>query len=257
MSLKRFNGDLAKWITFWDTYESTVHENPSLTSIDKFNYLSSLLESTAAEAISGLTRSSANYEEAVAILKRRFGNKQLIVNQHMNSLVKLEPVSSQHDVKALRRFYDAVESNVRGLKALGVPRESYGALLSSVVISKLPPEMRLIVSREMDEEDWDLKKMMEVMEREIRARERSGIPPPQQKTPQRSTSIPPTASSLLTGVTSQFTCVYCSGPHPSSSCSTMKEIETHKQILRSSGRCYVCLRRNYISRRCRSKMCCP
>ena len=138
LSLKRFNGDLAKWITFWDTYESTVHENPSLTSIDKFNYLSSLLESTAAEAISGLTRSSANYEEAVAILKRRFGNKQLIVNRHMDSLVKLEPVSSQHDVKALRRFYDAVESNVRGLKALGVPRESYGALLSSVVISKLP-----------------------------------------------------------------------------------------------------------------------
>jgi len=144
--LKRFNGDLAKWITFWDTYESTVHENPSLTSIDKFNYLSCLLESTAAEAISGLTRSSANYEEAVAILKRRFGNKQLIVNRHMDSLVKLELVSSQHDVKALRRFYDAVESNVRGLKALGVPRESYGALLSSVVISKLPPEMRLIVS---------------------------------------------------------------------------------------------------------------
>ena len=108
----------------------------------------------------------------------------------------------------------------------------------------------------MDEEDWDLKKMMEVMEREIRARQRSGIPPPQQKTPQRSTSVPPTASSLLTGVTSQFTCVYCSGPHPSS-CSTMKEIETHKQILRSSGRCYVCLRRNHISRRCRSKMCCP
>ena len=89
LSLKRFNGDLAKWITFWDTYESTVHENPSLTSIDKFNYLSSLLESTAAEAISGLTCSSANYEEAVAILKRRFGNEQLIVNRHMDSLVKL------------------------------------------------------------------------------------------------------------------------------------------------------------------------
>ena len=69
-----------------------------------------------------------------------------------------------------------VETNVRGLKALGVPQESYGALLSSVDISKLPPEIRLIASREMDEEDWDIKEMMEVMEREIQAREQSKNP---------------------------------------------------------------------------------
>ena len=70
LSLKKFNGDLTKWITFWDTFESAVHRNSTLSSIDKFNYLNSLLESTAAEAIAGLTLTSANYEEAVATLKR-------------------------------------------------------------------------------------------------------------------------------------------------------------------------------------------
>lgn len=83
LSLKGFNGDLTKWISLWDTFESAVHNNPTLTSVDKFNYLHSLLESLAAEAISGLTLTSANYEEAIAILKRRFGNKQLIVNRHI------------------------------------------------------------------------------------------------------------------------------------------------------------------------------
>ena len=77
-------------MTFWDTFESAVHNNPTLTSIDKFNYLNSLLESTASEAISGLTLTSANYEEAIATLKRRFGNKQLIVNRHMDLLLNLE-----------------------------------------------------------------------------------------------------------------------------------------------------------------------
>ena len=85
LSLKRFNGDLTKWTTFWDTFKSAVHDNPTLTSIDKFNYLNSLLESAAAEAIAGLTLTSANYEEAIATLRRRFGNKQLIVNRHMES----------------------------------------------------------------------------------------------------------------------------------------------------------------------------
>ena len=50
LTLKKFNGDLTKWITFWDTFESSVHNNPELTSIDKFNYLHSLLESAAAES---------------------------------------------------------------------------------------------------------------------------------------------------------------------------------------------------------------
>ena len=99
LSLKRFNGDLTKWTTFWDTFKSAVHDNSTLTSIDKFNYLNSLLESAAAEAIAGLTLTSANYEEAIATLKRRFGNKQLIVNCHMDLLLNLEGVTSQHNLK--------------------------------------------------------------------------------------------------------------------------------------------------------------
>ena len=115
LSLKRFNGDPTKWMTFWDTFESAVHDNAALTNIDKFSYLISLLESTASEAVAGLTLTSANYEEAVATLKRRFGNKQLIINRHMDLLLHHEPVASPHNLKGMRRLFDAVESNVRGL----------------------------------------------------------------------------------------------------------------------------------------------
>ena len=71
--LNRFNGDLTKWSTFWDSSESSVHNNPSLSGVDKFNYLHTLLEGTTSEAISGLKLTSANYEEAIAVLKKRFG----------------------------------------------------------------------------------------------------------------------------------------------------------------------------------------
>ena len=70
LSSKRFNGDLTKWTTFWDSFVSAVHVNPSLTNIDKLNYLNSLLESVASDAIYGLTLASANYEEAVGVLKK-------------------------------------------------------------------------------------------------------------------------------------------------------------------------------------------
>lgn len=110
---KRFNDDPAKWVTLWDSFESAVHDSAALTNIDKFSYLTSLLESTASEAVAGLTLRSANYDEAVATLKQKFGNMQLIINCHNN-------------LKGLRQLFDAVESNIRGLKALGVAARSYG-----------------------------------------------------------------------------------------------------------------------------------
>ena len=251
LSLKRFNGDLTKWMTFWDTFESAVHNNPTLTSIDKFNYLNSPLESAAAEAIAGLTLMSANYEEAIATLRRRFGNKQLIVNRHMDLLLNLEGVTSQHNLKGLRQLCDVVESNVRGLRALGVPSTSYGGLLSSILISKLPPELRLIISRGLNEGEWDFELMMKIVEREVEARERSvGAPFTQpNKPPGRP---PPTALSLMADGSAQVTCVYCDRPHSSNSCQTVTDPEERKRLLRTSGRCFVCLRRHHISRNCRS-----
>ena len=62
---------------------------------------------------------------------------------------------------------------MRGLRSLGVPSSSYGGLLSSILISKLPPELHLIVSRELTEGEWDFELMMKIIEREVEARERS------------------------------------------------------------------------------------
>jgi hypothetical protein len=145
LSIRKFNGDITKWVTFWDSYNSSIHSNPTLSSVDKFNYLSSLLESSATEAIAGLSLTAANYEEAIATLKKRFGNPQLIVNRLMETLMNITAVSSQHDVKALRKLYNTVEANVRGLRALEIPVESYGSLFTSVLVNKLPQEIRLIV----------------------------------------------------------------------------------------------------------------
>ena len=40
-------------------------------------------------------------------------------------------------------------------------------------MNKLPSEIRLIISRELTEEKWDVEKLMRVIDREVDARERS------------------------------------------------------------------------------------
>ena len=37
--LKKFNGQLTAWRQFYDAFDSSVHKNPSLSDVDRFNYL--------------------------------------------------------------------------------------------------------------------------------------------------------------------------------------------------------------------------
>ena len=109
--------------------------------VDKFNYLRSLLEKSAYEAIAGLTLTADNYEEAVSILKKRFGDKNQIVTKHMDALMSTESVTSSQNLKGLQHLHDTVESHIRSLKTLGVTSESYGSLLAPVLMKKLPQEL--------------------------------------------------------------------------------------------------------------------
>ena len=260
LTLRTFNGDVTTWMTFWDSYESAVHNSDDLSDIDKFNYLRSLLERTAYEAISGLTLTSANYHEAIAILKKRFGNKQQIISKHMDVLLNVEPVTSQYNLSGLRHMYDLMESHIRSLKSLGVASESYGSLLSPVLLNKLPSELRLIVSREVSDEEWSLDAILKVIEEEIRARERTTVNPTRQQQQQQhrrgSDRGPHTAAALVSGAVSGPSCCYCQQSHSSSNCRVVTRVEARKQILKSSGRCYTCLRKGHIGRDCRSRSKC-
>ena len=249
LALKRFNGDLTRWATFWDSFESSIHNHPDLSGIDKFNYLITLLEGPALEAISGLKLTTANYSE-------RFGNKQLIITKHMDVLLNVDAITSPYNLKGLWNLYDVIESQVKGLKSLGVPAESYGSLLSTVLLNKLPQELQLVVSQQVSEEGWTLDCLMEVNEQEIIARERAASSCCQ--VPKRTLREPHTATTLISDGSITLKRSYCSccQAHTSNSCKTVVNAAKRKHVLRRSGSCFVYLRKNHLSRDCRSTIKC-
>ena len=93
--------------------------------------------------------------------------------KHMDTLIHVDPVTAANNVRGLRRLYDLVESNVRRLASLGVEANSYGGPLASVLISKIPQELQLIVSRKLGNKDWDLDELMTTFGEELQARERA------------------------------------------------------------------------------------
>ena len=255
ISLPRFGGNPVKWIPFWDSYKSAIHVNPDLSEVDKFNYLRSLLDHMAFDAIAGLTLSAANYQEAVEILLKRFGDKKVIISKHMDTLIHMEAISSDRNLRELRRLYDCTESHVRSLKSLGIEAASYGALLAPVLLAKLPPDMRLVVSRRVSHSDLDMDALLATFEEELIARERAN---PQQSRRSQEKG-PHTASTLFSGSKDQPAnpqCSYCRQGHSSASCTTVTDIAKRKELIMASGRCFNCLRRSHVSRDCKSSLRC-
>ncbi|XP_064482842.1 uncharacterized protein LOC135395675 [Ornithodoros turicata] len=141
LDLVKFNGQRRDWFAFWEQFRQMVHDNQRLSTCDKFHYLRAALTGEAASAIAGLPPTERCYDDALEILKRRFGNETLQIEDHMSRLTNLQPVRAQHDVRGLRKLYDGVVSHVRALKALGVPEESFASMLYSIMLRLVPQEL--------------------------------------------------------------------------------------------------------------------
>ena len=168
-------------------------------------------------------------------------------------LLNLEAVTSDNNLRGLRWLHDDVEAHVQDLKAQGIESESYGAMLAPLLLNKLPPNIRLIVSHKIAGSVTKVDQILEHVEVELTARKCAAhnmTPPPHQHDKGK-----PTATTLLAGgsCSNNPACSYCQQSHSSRDCTTVIDIAAQKQILRSSsGRCFNCLARGYHSRDYRS-----
>ena len=121
--------------------------------------------------IEGHSLTNDNYTEALEVLEDRYGNKQAIITAHMKNLLKLQRVGSNLDVISLRRLYDDVQEQVRSLRSLRITEENYGIFLAPIVMELLPHEVQLNINRTLDEELWNLIRLLTIIKCEINARE--------------------------------------------------------------------------------------
>ena len=172
LSLKKFNGNPTDWQSFCDSYTTAVHSNASLSKVDKFNYLKSLVEGPAAATIAGFSLTEEIYDTAFNLLKDRFANPQVIVSSHVNALLKLESVSNIHDIAKIRKLYDSIETHILSLANLDISSESFGTILIPMILAKLPVEMQLLISRKVGKDQWKLDELLKEFKVELEARER-------------------------------------------------------------------------------------
>ena len=223
LNLPTFSGNPLHWFTFWDSFEAAVHSNTSLGGVQKFTYLKAQLMGDALRAVTGFPLTNSNYEQAVTLLRERFGQPNKIINAHMQALLDLpKPI---YELSSLQVFYDTMENHVRGLESLGRSHESYGDLLVPIVLGKLPCDMRTNLAQDHDSHEWKFQQLRDSILKEIRILEIGVHTNPSSHT--HSGASAAVTNSFLTQtqgrspVTPPFTspgtkgkCAYCKGPHP-------------------------------------------
>ena len=145
-------------------------------------------------------------------------------------------------------MYDKININIRGLDSLGIKAEQYGSLLIPIIMTKLPPDLRLRFARDTDEDVWEIKELMELVKREVEARKTSeGV----KAQSMRSSGL------NAPGFTPSFNpSNSCGGDHFSASCTKVTGTSERRSILSSSGRCFNYLKLNHKSRDCQANKSC-
>ena len=139
---------------------------------------------------------------------------------------------------------------------MGVAAESFGTLVLTVAIDRLPPDIKLLIARHI-KDTWNLTKILELLNEELKTRETVNV---EGKNVDWNEILPFMGLSLVLGArgTSHQSMKYCfcKGSHCSDKCNVVTDAVARKEFLRKEDRCFLCLLPGHISGNCqKSKRC--
>ena len=259
IELPKFRGTCEKWLEFKDLFTSLVHNCDYMDPIDKFHYLRSSLEGSAARCIESIEFCANNYNLAWDILLTRFENKGLMVHNYIRALFNIKPIDSSLP-SAFRDLVDTLSKNLKCLESLGVEVNSWDPLLIYLVISKLDSNTIKEWGKQEFSNDLptllDLKSFLsnqadildKVIMHKAKPKEREGI------TKNNKTFM---VHSGAPGNKKGISCYYCKKPHLIYKCFDFKALP-HKQkiqIITDLNLCTNCLQGGHDVTRCKFGHC--
>ena len=260
IDLPKFDGSVLEWQSFWDSFDSAIHSNSTLSEVQKFNYLKSLLEGEASNTIAGFALTHTNYVEAVDLLHERFGQRHRIIQSYMQAL--LDMPTPRNTLANLRCFYDRIESYVRGLEALGQNQETYGSLLVPVILNKLPSEMRRNLTREHGSTNWMLSDLRRGIYKELNIMEAGSDSFLDATEDSSATAAFYTRTSSYVrrakdgdGRQKSVQCAYCTETHFANECTKYRDRDARMDIVKRGRLCFNCLGKHRVAD-CKSKSNC-
>ena len=136
LKLNSFGGSPIEWPEWSNVFVATVH-NREIPSSEKMSHLKTLLTGKARAAIASMGYSGDLYDEAWALLERRFGRPYLIVEAQLNTLRNQQAIR-MHDSKALASYSTTISNVVSAVRNYKYEGDLRSSATLQIAIEKLP-----------------------------------------------------------------------------------------------------------------------
>jgi hypothetical protein len=260
IQIPEFSGHFEKWLSFRDVFQSLIHNNNNLNSIEKMHYLKSSLSGDALHTIENLAISGANYDEAWSLLEKRYGNERLIVQAHIRKILN-SPAINKCTAASLRQLSDDVRSNLAALKALNRPVQHWDDILVTIIPDKLDFHSNREWQSKLGNEMPDSKTLLDFLESRYQhvasITASSANQTSQEKSGQNKSSKHQSSSNSV--IINKQSCAFCKKTnHSLHQCTSFLRLSTDeklKQVI-SLKLCENCLRGNHSTANCKSNNTC-
>lgn len=227
ITIPTFSGDPEQWTSFQGIFENSIHNNESISEVEKFAYLLSCVAQEPLSLIKSLPINCANYLIAWQTLIKRYRNSRLLVALHTNHILDL-PTLNKPNVKQIRDFLSIYSENYEALKALGHDLKNENLLLTSCILRKFDATLRSEFEQKRDDSKLvpTIMEVVKFLENECSQREAANLgnintytmpmsktySPKNTTTQVRPTNFTKTSSKyvMFTATKQQRSCVYCS-----------------------------------------------
>ncbi|KAI5637669.1 hypothetical protein NE865_09652 [Phthorimaea operculella] len=231
--------DFTKYLPFMDLFTAVIHNNTSLSDVQKLFYLRKYLTDEALGLIVNLPLENKSYKEALALLKKRFDNKTRLIFNHINVILQL-PVMQRGTAASIRSFISEFQQQLYALKNLQQPVEKWDMLLITILTKKLDTYTNRAYQLERDTELLPtMTEFVTFLERRASALEDSAIDNNSKST------------TKVVNVVTNISCTYCkASKHPLYMCPKFKTapIDDRKKFVKSENLCGSCLKSVHAGR---------
>lgn len=118
LNMVPFSGEVTQWNSWKDQYLSCVHENTDLSNAQKFQYLKTLIQGSAAKYIANRLLSAAEYSAAWKVLLDEYERPNRVVDAYLEKFFNL-PTMKSRVAKDLEAIHQATFEIVDGIKLVG------------------------------------------------------------------------------------------------------------------------------------------
>jgi hypothetical protein len=115
------------WARFWEQFELSIYQDPTLSTIYKLVFLRGYLEGEPKMLVNGITVTASVYEDTKKILRDRYGDKNRIIQAHLDFLEEVTPMQSA-SAEALNTTYIDCNRRIQALRAMGEDVKAYGSV---------------------------------------------------------------------------------------------------------------------------------